>query len=56
MKYLVEITETLQKEVEVEAETEQAALEIAKKNYFNAEDDYVLTDANYIETEFEILI
>lgn len=55
MKYLVEITETLKKEVEVEAETEQAALEIAKKNYFNAEDDYVLTAVNYTDTEFHIL-
>ena len=55
MKYLVEITETLQKEVEVEAETEQAALEIVKRNYFNAEDDYILTDVNHTDTEFHIL-
>lgn len=56
MKYKIEIIETLKKIVEVEAETPQEARKIVRKRYYDAEDDYVLTDANYIETEFEIQI
>lgn len=33
MKYLVEITETLQKQIEVEAESEQEAEDIVKSHY-----------------------
>ena len=55
-KYKVEITETLKKIVEVEAESAQAARQIVKDRYHEAEDDYILTDANYYDTEFEVLL
>lgn len=54
-KYKVEITETLKKIVEVEAESVAAARQIVKGRYHEAEDDYILTDANYYDTEFEVL-
>ena len=55
MKYKVEITETLKKIVEVDAESAAAAKQIVNDRYRNAEDDYILTGANYYDTEFEIL-
>ena len=56
MKYKVEITETLKKIVEVEAESAAAARQIVNDRYHDAEDDYILTDANYYDTEFEVLL
>ena len=56
MKYKVEITETLKKIVEVDAESAAAAKQIVNDRYRKAEDDYILTDANYYETEFEVLL
>ena len=56
MKYKVEITETHKKIVEVDAESAAAARKIVKDRYHNAEDEYILTDANYYETEFEVLL
>lgn len=55
MKYKVEITETLKKIVEVDAESAQEARQIVHDRYYNMEDDYILTDANYYDTEFEVL-
>ena len=55
-KYKVEITETLKKIVEVEAESAPAARQIVKDRYHDTEDDYILTDANYYDTEFEVLL
>lgn len=55
MKYKVEITETLKKVVEVEAENPTEAKQIAKENYKNADEDYVLTDNDYELTEFNVL-
>ena len=55
-KYKVEITETLKKIVEVDAESAQAARQIVNDRYHNAEDEYILTDANYYDTEFEVLL
>lgn len=53
MKYKVEITETLKKVVEVEAENPTEAKEIAKENYFNAAEGYILDSADYCEqTDF----
>ena len=37
-KYNIEITETIQKTIEVEADNEQAALHIAMKKYKNSEE------------------
>ena len=58
-KYKVEITETLKKIVEVEAESAQAARQIVEDRYYDIydmEDEYILTDANYYDTEFEVLL
>ena len=56
MKYKVEITETLKKIVEVDAGCAADAKQIVKDRYHNAEDDYILTDANYYDTEFDVLL
>ena len=56
MKYKVEITETLKKIVEVEAKSAAVAKLIVNDRYHNMEDDYILTDANYYDTEFEVLL
>ena len=54
-KYKAEITETLKKIVAVEAESAAAQRQIVEDRYHEAEDDYILTDANYYDTEFEVL-
>ena len=54
-KYKVEITETLKKIVEVDAESAKEAKQIVNDRYHDAEDEYILTDANYYDTEFEVL-
>lgn len=51
-KYKVEITETLQKIVEIEADSLDDAIAITKEKYFNEE--IVLDETNYIDTEIEI--
>ena len=56
MKYKVEITETHKKIVEVDAESAAAAKQIANDRYHDTEDDYILTDAHYYDTEFEVLL
>ena len=45
MKYKVEITETLKKIVEVDAESAAAARRIVNDRYHNDEEEYILTDA-----------
>ena len=56
MKYKVEITETLKKIVEVDAESAAAARQIVKDRYYDMkEDEYILTDEDYCCTEFKIL-
>ena len=55
-KYKVEITETLKKIVEVDAECAADAKQIVNNRYSNAEDDYILTDANYYDKEFKVLL
>lgn len=55
MKYKVEITETLRKIVEVEAFDEIEAKQIAQENYKNADEDYILNDNDYTETDFIVL-
>ena len=54
-KYKIEITETLKKIVEVEAESAAAARQIVKDRYYDMEDEYILTDSDYYNTEFEVL-
>lgn len=51
-KFKIEITEALKKVVEVEAENPTEAKEIAKENYYNAAEDYILTDNDHEQTDF----
>ena len=51
-KFKVEITETLKKVVEVEAENAKMAKEIAERNYYEAKEDYILTDNDHEQTDF----
>lgn len=51
MKYKVEITETIQKTIKVEAENEQDAIQKAMKKYKNSE--VVLTDEDFIDVDFK---
>ena len=53
MKYKIEITEILQKTVEVEANDLNEALYLIKNKYKNEE--IILDDTNYIETEFKVV-
>lgn len=53
-KYKVEITETLQKVVEVEAENERDAILKTKEMYHNEE--IVLDDTCYMDTEIDIFL
>lgn len=50
-KYNIEITETIQKTIEVEAEDEQQALHSAMKKYKNSE--VILTDEDFIDVDFK---
>ena len=52
-EFKVEITETLQKTITIIADNEIAALEEAHSLYLDEE--IVLDDSNYIETDFEIV-
>lgn len=49
--YKIEITETLQRVVEVEAESENEAMDLVKEQYRNC--DIVLDSTDFIGNEFE---
>jgi len=53
-KYIIEITETLQKQIAVFAESEGRALDIVKRKYDNA--DIVLDCSDFIDYEINSLI
>lgn len=53
MKYKVEITEILQKIIEVEASNEKEAYKTIKEKYLKEE--IVLDDTNYMETKIEVV-
>jgi len=53
LKYQVEITETLQRTVTVDADDESSAVTVAKQLY--RAEEIVLDSSNHIDTEFEIL-
>ena len=53
MKTKVEITETFQKTIEVEADTLELALLIVKEKYNNSE--IILDETSYIDTEFKVV-
>ena len=51
-KYRVEVTETLSRIIETEAESEDAAVEKVRQMYRNC--DIILDDSDYIETEISV--
>jgi len=53
MKYIVEITETLQRQVEVEASNEEEACDIVSEQYRNCE--IVLDAEDFIEKEINVI-
>lgn len=52
-KYIVEITETLQKQIEIEAKSEAEAIGIAKQKYRKQE--IVLDADHHTDTTFDVL-
>lgn len=52
-KFTVEITETLQRQIEVEAADENEAISKAEEMYRNEE--VVLDSGDYIDTEFNLI-
>lgn len=53
MIYRIEITETLSKIVEIEADSFNEALNKAKENYAESFDEYVLSADDWQDTEFK---
>ena len=53
MKYIIEITETLQKQIEVEAQNESQAIKLIKEKYKNEE--IILTEQDFIDYETDII-
>ncbi|HPW40987.1 MAG TPA: DpnD/PcfM family protein [Bacillota bacterium] len=53
MKYRVEVTETLQRIIEIDAESNEEAESKARRQYRN--EDIVLDSADFIDVEFEVL-
>lgn len=51
-KYRVEITETLSRTIETEAECKEAAVEKVRWKYKNCE--IILDASDYVETEFSV--
>lgn len=54
MKFTIQITEILKKEVTIEADSEKDALQIADNNYRVAKEGYVLSGDNYYNTDFSV--
>jgi len=53
VKFTVEITETLQRQIEIEADNSVDAAIIAKQKYRNGE--IVLTSEDYVDTEIRAI-
>lgn len=53
MKYKIEITETLQRIIKIEATDERTALILAKQLY--SEEKIVLNSSHYIDTEINVI-
>lgn len=52
-KYLVEITETFQKQITITANSRKEAEQKVKEKYRNEE--IVLDESDYVDTEFDVL-
>jgi hypothetical protein len=55
MTFKVQITETLEKTVEIEANNEHEALVMADCNYRAAKDGYVLDADNFTNVDFKVV-
>ena len=53
MKYKIEITEILQKTIEVDADDLESAILMVKEKYKNSE--IILDDTSYIDTEIKVV-
>lgn len=53
--YKIRITETLEKDVYIIADSEEEALQIVDNNYRAAQDDYVLDAENFTNVDFKVL-
>ena len=53
MTYKVEIVETLQKIIEIDAKDADTALNIAKQMY--SDEEMVLDYSNYVDTEIDVI-
>lgn len=51
-KYTVEVTETLQRSIEVEAESENDAIEVVEQKY--KDEEIVLDSSDYVSTEIDV--
>lgn len=51
--YTIEITETLQKQVTVKANSREEAIQKVQKEYFDC--DIILDSNDYIDTEFQYI-
>lgn len=55
-KYTVEITETLQKQFEVEADSENEAINFVEEKYKGGkDDDYILDSSNFMDVDIKII-
>ena len=53
MKYIIEITETLQRQIEVEAQNESEAISLIKEKYKHEE--IILSEQDFIDYEIDII-
>ena len=53
MKYIIEITETLQRQIEVEAQNESEAIRLIKEKYKHEE--IILSEQDFIDYEIDII-
>ena len=52
MKYRIEIIETLSRTIEIEADSEESAVEKVRQKYQNC--DIILDASDYLETEISV--
>ena len=53
MKYIIEITETLQRQIEVEAQNESEVINLIKEKYKNEE--IILSEQDFIDYEIDVI-
>ena len=53
MKYIIEITETLQRQIEVEAQNESEVINLIKEKY--KKEEIILTKQDFIDYEIDVI-